>query len=43
MHIHGSNLESLHEHIPKEVLPIEYGGTNGTVEDIKSKLFSFQF
>lgn len=37
IHIHGSDLESLHKEVPKEILPAEYGGTNGTVEDIKSK------
>ncbi|XP_047477055.1 alpha-tocopherol transfer protein-like isoform X2 [Penaeus chinensis] len=36
IHIHGSDLESLHKEIPKEILPVEYGGTNGTVEDIKN-------
>ncbi|XP_042230139.1 retinol-binding protein pinta-like isoform X1 [Homarus americanus] len=34
-HIHGSDLDSLHKEVPKEVLPVEYGGTNGTIEDIK--------
>ncbi|XP_063607482.1 alpha-tocopherol transfer protein-like isoform X2 [Penaeus indicus] len=36
IHIHGSDLESLHKEVPKEILPAEYGGTNGTVEDIKN-------
>lgn len=26
IHFHGSNYESLHEHIPASVLPEEYGG-----------------
>ncbi|XP_018027685.1 alpha-tocopherol transfer protein-like isoform X6 [Hyalella azteca] len=34
IHIHGSDLSSLHKHIPPSLLPKEYGGTNGTVEDI---------
>ncbi|CAL4095895.1 unnamed protein product [Meganyctiphanes norvegica] len=34
IHIHGSDLESLHKQIPKDILPKEYGGTNGTVEEI---------
>ncbi|XP_042230144.1 alpha-tocopherol transfer protein-like isoform X4 [Homarus americanus] len=34
-HFHGSDLDSLHKEVPKEVLPVEYGGTNGTIEDIK--------
>lgn len=35
IHIHGSDLESLHKEVPKECLPVEYGGTNGTIEEIK--------
>ncbi|XP_071526866.1 alpha-tocopherol transfer protein-like isoform X3 [Panulirus ornatus] len=35
VHIHGSDLESLYKEVPKEVLPVEYGGTNGTIEEIK--------
>ncbi|XP_036333633.1 retinol-binding protein pinta-like [Rhagoletis pomonella] len=31
-HMHP-NLESLYKHIPKESLPAEYGGSNGTLED----------
>lgn len=27
IHLHGKNLESLHRYIPKEALPIQYGGT----------------
>jgi len=34
MYVHGSDLESLHKQIPKDILPKEYGGTNGTVEEI---------
>ncbi|XP_062554117.1 alpha-tocopherol transfer protein-like [Armigeres subalbatus] len=29
---HGSNLKSLHEHLPKEILPEEYGGTLGPIQ-----------
>ncbi|XP_042874965.1 alpha-tocopherol transfer protein-like isoform X2 [Penaeus japonicus] len=36
IHIHGSDLESLHKEVPKEILPVEYGGTNGTIEEIKN-------
>ncbi|CAG0895718.1 unnamed protein product [Cyprideis torosa] len=32
LHIH-THVEELHEDIPKEVLPLEYGGTNGKMED----------
>ncbi|KAH8384710.1 hypothetical protein KR093_005745 [Drosophila rubida] len=32
-HIH-SKLESLYQYVPKECLPIEYGGTNGKIQDV---------
>ncbi|XP_068144671.1 retinol-binding protein pinta [Drosophila tropicalis] len=32
-HIH-SKLESLYKYVPKECLPVEYGGSNGTVQDV---------
>uniref|UniRef100_A0A182PGB9 CRAL-TRIO domain-containing protein n=1 Tax=Anopheles epiroticus TaxID=199890 RepID=A0A182PGB9_9DIPT len=32
--VHGSNLESLYEHIPKSMLPKEYGGDAGPIQDI---------
>ncbi|XP_053661310.1 retinol-binding protein pinta-like [Anopheles marshallii] len=32
--VHGSNLESLYEHIPKSMLPTEYGGEAGPIQDI---------
>lgn len=32
--IHGNNMDSLYKLVPKEYLPVEYGGTNGTIEDI---------
>lgn len=31
-----SNIESLYEHVPKEVLPKEYGGSAGSILDILS-------
>lgn len=34
INIHGSDLSSLHKHIPPSMLPKEYGGTNGTIDDI---------
>ncbi|XP_030554724.1 alpha-tocopherol transfer protein [Drosophila novamexicana] len=32
-HIH-SKLDTLYKHVPKECLPIEYGGTNGNIQDV---------
>ena len=31
--LHGKELESLHEAVGTEVLPKEYGGTNGTIQE----------
>ncbi|XP_050428160.1 alpha-tocopherol transfer protein-like [Adelges cooleyi] len=33
------NFESLHKHIPKDVLPNEYGGTAGSIEKLEEELF----
>lgn len=33
--VHGSNLESLYEHVPKRLLPEEYGGEAGKKKFIK--------
>lgn len=33
LHFHTSGLETLHEFIDKEILPEEYGGTAGCLED----------
>lgn len=32
--IHGSNLQSLYEHIPQKYLPQELGGENSSFEEI---------
>lgn len=34
MHIHGDDMDSLHKEIPQELLPVEYGGQNGTIQDL---------
>jgi hypothetical protein len=31
--VHGSDLTSLHQQVPKEVLPTEYGGEAGSIEE----------
>ena len=35
--MHGSDFNSLYKEIPKEVLPNEYGGSGGTVQEIAGK------
>lgn len=34
LYVHGDNLESLYKHIPKRLLPEEYGGEAGPIQDI---------
>lgn len=34
MHVHGSDLNVIHKFIPKNLLPVEYGGDDGTVQDL---------
>lgn len=34
MFVHGSNMEAVHKYIPKHLLPVEYGGENGTIQDL---------
>lgn len=33
------NLEGLYEYVPKEILPIEYGGTEGTLQELTGMNF----
>jgi len=33
IHVHGEDWTSFYEKVPKEVLPIEYGGKAGTVAE----------
>ncbi|XP_064482483.1 alpha-tocopherol transfer protein-like [Ornithodoros turicata] len=35
IHVHGTNMESLHKHIPPSILPEEYGGTDGPFDNTK--------
>ncbi|XP_055691361.1 alpha-tocopherol transfer protein-like [Lutzomyia longipalpis] len=34
LHVHGSNLEALYQHIPQKLLPKEYGGEAGNLKDL---------
>ncbi|XP_069698611.1 retinol-binding protein pinta [Periplaneta americana] len=34
VHIHGRSLESLHTVVAPDLLPLEYGGTDGTLQDL---------
>lgn len=34
MYVHGYNLESLYQHIPKRFLPTEYGGNAGSMKHL---------
>jgi hypothetical protein len=34
--IHGHDLESLYKHVPQKILPTEYGGEAGTMDEITS-------
>ncbi|XP_054258513.1 retinol-binding protein pinta-like [Macrosteles quadrilineatus] len=34
VHVHGYDLQSLHQVVPPSVLPQEYGGSSGTVQDL---------
>jgi hypothetical protein len=33
MHVHGNDLTSFYEQVPKEVLPTEYGGEAGSIAE----------
>ena len=37
--MHGSDLNSLQKVIPKSILPLEYGGTAGTLQEINSNYY----
>lgn len=46
IHLHATESETLYEHIPKKLLPIEYGGENGSIPEIiaamEEKFFSYR-
>ena len=43
IHFHsGDSYESLHKRIPKEILPEEYGGTAGKIQDFHGKFFHYR-
>lgn len=46
LYVHGSNLESLYQHIPKRLLPKEYGGEGDSLKDItaawEKKILSYR-
>ncbi|XP_017301316.1 retinol-binding protein pinta [Diaphorina citri] len=37
VHVHGKNLDSLHQIVSPEILPVEYGGTAGTLQELIGK------
>lgn len=46
LYVHGHDLESLYRHVPKKLLPAEYGGDAGPLQDIinswEKKLVSYR-
>jgi len=38
MHVHTKGVDSLHDKISKHILPDEYGGTAGSINDLWGKL-----
>lgn len=34
LYVHNKDYEALYKHVPKEILPEEYGGNGGTVQRI---------
>ncbi|XP_071548202.1 retinol-binding protein pinta-like [Panulirus ornatus] len=34
VHVHGHNLDQLYQYVPRAMLPTEYGGANGSVQEI---------
>ncbi|KAL0849060.1 hypothetical protein ABMA28_013422 [Loxostege sticticalis] len=46
IHVHNQNYKAMHKEIPKSILPVEYGGEDGSIEDLiehwKSKVESYR-
>lgn len=34
LHVHNKDYEALYKHVPKEILPTEYGGNGGSIKEI---------
>ncbi|XP_037824725.1 alpha-tocopherol transfer protein-like [Lucilia sericata] len=43
MHFHTTGIETLYEHVPKELLPEEYGGQAGKLTDLKEDFMQLMF
>jgi hypothetical protein len=43
MHFHTNNYETLYEFIPQELLPNEYGGSYGTIDEIYEDNLKYVF
>lgn len=35
IHVHNQGVGALHKNVPPNMLPLEYGGTDGTLQDLK--------
>uniref|UniRef100_A0A0K8WFM8 Alpha-tocopherol transfer protein-like n=1 Tax=Bactrocera latifrons TaxID=174628 RepID=A0A0K8WFM8_BACLA len=40
IHFHTESLDSLYEHVPRSILPEEYGGDGGKLADLKAQLLT---
>ncbi|CAK1549783.1 unnamed protein product [Leptosia nina] len=34
LHVHNRNYEEMYQYVPKEILPVEYGGNGGTIPEL---------